>query len=63
MNLLGAQGNNHSPKATRLEIEICSDKSSHIEFPPWPMIEKYAEFVERHINSKKPKVELERITV
>ena len=64
MNLLGTQGQNHNTKTARLEIEIFDDcVGKEAEFPDWPMIERYAEFVERNISSKKPVVELEKITV
>jgi hypothetical protein len=64
MNLLSTQGQNHNTKTVRLELEIFDNSTGkEIEFPDWSMIEKYAEFVERNINSKKPVVPMERITV
>lgn len=64
MNLLGTQGQNHNTKTVRLEIEIFDNNSGKdIEFPDWSMIEKYADFVERNIRSKKHVAQIERITV
>ncbi|KAI6182636.1 hypothetical protein M3Y97_00402000 [Aphelenchoides bicaudatus] len=64
-NLLGNYGHNNDKKCTRVEVDIYKDEgrsAPDLEFPDWPMIEKYIDYLERFVFIKRTLVEFEPIT-